>query len=93
MGSPIVLRIYPVNTEDLPDSEPDYELFYLYLTKYRVMDTKRHVMIFDLPDYDVASISVEQLTDEGIWNLRFSGPEQVVDSDPGRRVGKLHSTG
>ena len=86
MGSPIVLRIYPVNTEDLPDSEPDYELFYLYLTKHRVMDTKRHVMVFDLPDYDVASISVEQLTDEGIWNLRFFGPEHVVDSDLSRRV-------
>ena len=84
MGSPIVLRIYPVNIEDLPDSEPDYELFYLYLTKYRVMDTQRHVMIFDLPDYDVASISVEQLTDEGIWNLRFFGPEHVVDSDLSR---------
>ena len=81
MGSPIVLRVYPVHAEDLPDPEPDYELFYLYLTKYRVMDTKRHVMIFDLPDYDVASISVEQLTDEGIWNLRFFGPEHVVDSD------------
>ena len=93
MGSPIVLRVYPINAEDLPDSEPDYELFYLYLTKYRVMDTKRHVMIFDLPDYDVASISVEQLTDEGIWNLRFFGPEHDVDSDPSRRVDKLPSTG
>ena len=86
MGSPIGLRVYPVNTEDLPDSEPDYELFYLDLVAYRVMDTKRHVMIFDLPDYDVASISVEQLTDEGIWNLRFFGPEHVVDSDLSRRV-------
>ena len=93
MGSPIVLRVYPVNTEDLSDSEPDYELFYLYLTKYRVMDTKRHVMIFDLPDYDVASISVEQITDEGIQNWRFFGPEHVVDSDLGRRVDQLHSTG
>ena len=86
MGSPIVLRIYPVDTEDLPDSEPDYELFYLYLIKYRVMDTKRHVMIFDLPDYDVASISVEQYADEGTWNLRFFGPEHVVDSGLDRRV-------
>ena len=86
MGSPIVLRVYPVNAEDLPDSEPDYELFYLYLIEYRVMDTKRHVMFLDLPDYDVASISVEHYTDEGIWNLRFFGPEHVVDSDLSRRV-------
>ena len=86
MGSPIVLRVYPVHIEDLPDSEPDYELFILDFIAYRVMDTKRHVMAFDLPDYDVASISVEQLTDEGIWNLRFFGPEHVVDSDLSRRV-------
>ena len=86
IGSPIVLRVYPVHIEDLPDSEPDYELFILDFIAYRVMDTKRHVMTFDLPDYDVASISVEQITDEGIWNLRFFGPEHVVDSDLSRRV-------
>ena len=86
MGSPIVLRVYPVHIEDLPDSEPDYELFNLDFIAYRVMDTKRHVMTFDLPDYDVASIKVEQLTDGGIWNLRFFGPEHVVDSDLSRRV-------
>ena len=86
MGSPIVLRVYPVDTEDLSDSEPDYELFNLDLVKYRVMDTKRHVVIFDLPDYDVASISIEQHADEGIWNLRFFGPEHVVDSDQSGRV-------
>ena len=86
MGSPIVLRVYPVHIEDLPDSEPDYELFILDFIAYRVMDTQRHVMTFDLPDYDVASISVEQITDEGIWNLRFFGPEHVVDSDLSRRV-------
>ena len=86
IGSPIVLRVYPVHIEDLPGSEPDYELFNLDFIAYRVMDTKRHVMIFDLPAYNVASISVEQLTDEGIWNLRFFGPEHVVDSGLSRRV-------
>ena len=89
-GSPIRLRIYPVNAEDIPDSELDHELVSLYFTEYSVMDTKRYVMIFDLPHYDIASISIEQYTDEGgIWNWRFFGPEYVVDDYLSQRVDQI----
>lgn len=48
---------------------------------------KRHIVVFDLPDYDVSSISTGQYTDEGrIWGGRFFGPEHVVDADLIKRV-------
>ena len=42
------------------------------------MDTKRYIVIFDLPDYDIARISMGQYNDEGqIWGGGFLGPDHV----------------
>ena len=77
---PISVTIYPVNIENLSDPVLVYELDSSNLTEHMVVDTKRHVIIFDLPDYDIASISTGQYTEEGrIWGGRFFGPEHEID--------------
>ena len=69
---PIFLQIYPVDDADLPDSGLDHEFHELYFIEHFVMDTKHHVVTFDLPDYDVARISTGQSNDEGqIWSGSF----------------------
>ena len=87
LGVPISLAVYPTDTEDLPDPEQDYEFNHLSYIEYYIMDTKRNVMIFDLPEYDIASISTGQYTDEGrIWGGRFFYPDYTVDVDLRRRI-------
>ena len=89
LNVPISLSIYPVDTEDIPDPSQGHESILLSFVDHFVMDAKRHIMIFDLPDYDVSSISTGQYTDEGrIWGGRFFGPEHVVDADLIERVGR-----
>ena len=89
LNVPISLSIYPVDTEDIPDPSQGHESISLSFVDHFVMDAKRHIMIFDLPDYDVSSISTGQYTDEGeIWGGRFFGPEHVVDADLIERVGR-----
>ena len=87
LGVPISLAVYPTDTEDLPDPEQDHEFNHLSYIEHYIMDTKRNVMIFDLPEYDIASISTGQYTDEGrIWGGRFFYPDYTVDADLRRRI-------
>lgn len=82
LHAPILVTIYPVATGDSADSALVYEFTSFDLTEYLMIDTKRHVAIYDLPDYDIASISTEQYTEEGrIWSGSFFGPEHRVDVD------------
>ena len=78
LGVPISLSIFPVDDADLSNLGEDHEFHQLHFIEHFVMDTKRHVMIFDLPDYDIARISMGQYNDEGqIWGGGFLGPDHV----------------
>lgn len=80
LHDPILLTIYPVDTGDSADSAIVYELDSSNLTENLIIDAERHIIIFDLPDYDIASISTGQYTEEGrIWDGSFFGPEHRVD--------------
>ena len=86
-GAPISLLIYPADIADLPEPGLDHEFNSLHYIDHSIMDTKRHIVIFDLPDYDIARISTGQYTDEGrIWDGKFYGPNHKLDIGLLRRV-------
>ena len=86
-GAPISLLIYPVDTADLPEPGLGHEFNDLHYIDHFIMDAKRHIVIFDLPDYDIARISTGQYTDRGrIWDGKFYGPKHKPDIDLLRRV-------
>lgn len=87
LGVPISVLIYPVDIKNLPQLGQDHEFNQLNSIDHYIMDTKRNVLIFDLPDYDISSIRTGQYTDEGpIWSGRFFGPDYVVDADLRRQT-------
>ena len=87
---PISLIVYPVNFGDITDSSQNFESYDLNFYEHFVLDTKRHVMVFDLPDYGITSISTGQYTGEGrIWGGRFFGPDHKGDADLGKRVDQI----
>ena len=82
LGAPIFLTVYPVDVEDVSDPSQGYEFYSFSYIDHFVMDTKRHVVIIDLPDYDIASIGTGQYTDESrIWASRFFGPDYSPNVD------------
>ena len=77
---PVSLAIYPIDVEDLTDPSQGHELMSLNVVDYYVIDTERYILIFDLPDYDIAKIRTWQDTDKGrMWGGSFFGPEHVAD--------------
>lgn len=82
LSDPISLTIYSGNAGgagDSTDSDMD-ELSDSNFVEEFVVDTEQPVIIFDLPDYDITSITTGQYTDQGqIWGGRFFGPEHVAD--------------
>ena len=90
LSAPISLSIYPVDTRNIPDPGQDHESSILSFIDHFVMDSNRHIMIFDLPGYDVSSVSTGQYTDKGrIWGGRFFGLEHAVDVDLIKRVDQV----
>ena len=90
LGAPIFLNVYPVNVEDISDPSQDYEFNRFDYIDNFVMDTKRHVVIVDLPDYDIASISTGQYTDDSrIWAGKFFGPDYSPNVDLIRRADQV----
>ena len=76
---PLLLFIYPVGDSDLSDLILYYEID-LNFSENFVVDTRRYVVIFDLPEYDIASIDTGQYANEArIWGGRFFGPEHTPD--------------
>lgn len=87
LGAPISILTYPVDTAYLPEPGLDHEFNTLYYIDHFIMDTNRYIVIFDLPDYDIARISTGQYTDRGqIWGGKFYGPNHKPDIDLLRRV-------
>lgn len=90
LGSPIYLTVYPVNEEDIPDSGVGYEFNSFDYIDHFIVDSTRHVVIIDLPDYEIANISTGQHTDDGqIWGGKFFGPDYSPDDDLNRRVTQI----
>ena len=82
LGAPIFLDVYPVDVEDISDPSQGYEFNSFDYVDHFVLDTKRHVVIIDLPDYDIASISTGQYTADGrIWGGSFFGPDYATNVD------------
>lgn len=94
LGIPISLFVYPTDINELSDSEQDYEFNqFNYIDRY-IIDTKRNVMILDLPDYDIANIRTGQYTDEGqIWGGRFFYPDSAIDADLRRQIDQRLASG
>lgn len=87
LGIPISLLIYPTDIENLPDPEQDHEFSQLNYIDHYIMDTKRNVIIFELPEYDIASIRTGQYDDRGpIWDGRFFYPDYLANPDLRRRI-------
>lgn len=84
---PVSLAIYPSNVEDLTDPSQGHELMRFNIVDYYIIDTKRYIFIFDLPDYDITKIRTWQDADEGqIWDGSFFGPDHVVDTKLGQQI-------
>lgn len=89
-GAPISLVIYPVNTEDLPVSDLDYELVNFNFIENLAADTKRYFKILDLPGYAIDNIKTRQYTDgDRTWVGSFFGPDHVVNTDLRQRVDQV----
>lgn len=88
---PISLVVYPANFEDISDSvQQNFESYSLNFYEHFVSDTRRHVMIFDLPHYGIASISTGQYTDGGLtWGGKFFGPDHKIDANLSRQVDQM----
>lgn len=91
LNFPISLTVYPINVGDIPDPDLGYEFNDFSYIDHFVMDTRRHVVIIDLPDYEVASIRTGQYADEGqIWGGKIFGPDYSSDDiDLDRRVARV----
>ena len=90
LGAPIFLYVYPVDVKDVADSSQSYEFdSFSYIDNY-VIDTKRYVVIIDLPEYDIASISTGQHTgDSHIWRGSVFGPDYTANVDLIQRVNRV----
>ena len=86
LGIPISLLVYPTDIEKLSDPEQDHEFYQLSYLDHYILDTKRNVIIFELPEYDIASIRTGQYTDRPIWDGRFFYPDNTVNADLRRRI-------
>ena len=92
LSNRVHLMVYPVDANVLSDSSHDYELHSFTMHERLIMDVERYVMIFDLPDYNIASISTGQSSSEGsIWGGRFFGPDHVVNAELHRRADQVIS--
>lgn len=76
LKSQFFLDIIPVVVSDLPAQRRSYgyDRFDFYFDEHYVLDTKRHILAFKLPDYDILSIRAGQLTSDGdlIWESILS---------------------
>ena len=92
LGVPISLSIYPVDAADLPGAGHEFrELAYI---EHFVLDTRRHVVIFDLPDYGISRIATGQYGEGGrIWGGSFFGPDHEPDAGLLARAGRAAAAG
>ena len=71
LDSRFFLEIVPVLVDDLPEQRRSYgyDRLDFYFDEHYILDTKRHILVLELPDYDIASIRTGQLTgdDDLIW--------------------------
>ena len=82
LGAPIFLDVYPVDVGDISDTSLGYEFNSFNFIDHYVMDTRRHVVVIDLPEYDIANISTGQYTGNGrIWGGTFFGPDYAANVD------------
>lgn len=90
LGAPIFLDVYPVDIGDIPDPTQGYESSSFDFIDNFTVDTKRHIVIIDLPDYEIASISTGQYTDDGqVWGGSFFGPDYSSDADLIQRMDQV----
>ena len=91
LGVPISLSIFPMESEYLSGSNQGSESETLRYIEHFVMDTERHVMIFDLPDYNIAKITTGQYYADGhrIWGGGFFGPDYTVDVDLYEQINQI----
>ena len=90
LSNPIHLMVHPVDADVLSDSSQDHEFYNFIPIDMLIMDARRYIIIFDLPDYGIASISTGQASREGpIWSGRFFGPDHVVDAELHRRADEI----
>lgn len=93
LNAPISLTIYSGNAGGSTDSSID-ELSDPNFVEEFVIDTEQPVIIFDLPDYAITSITTGQYTDQDqIWGGRFFGPEHVADYRLLQRVDQAIASG
>ena len=84
LSSPIDLIVHPV------DPSQDREMYSFIPRDRLTIDTRRYVIVFDLPDYDIANISTGQSSHEGsIWSGKFFGPDHVVDAELHQRADQI----
>ena len=80
LGAPISVNVYPVDAEDISDPDQGYESIRFKFTDTSILDTKRHVMILDLPDYNIDRIITGQYADDSqIWSGSFFGLAHIAD--------------
>ena len=91
LGVPISLSIFPMTSEYLSDSNQGFKSETLRYLEHFVMDTERHVVIFDLPDYNIAKITTGQYYADGhrIWGGSFFGPDYTVDGDLYEQINQI----
>ena len=90
LSNPVHLMVYPVAAEVLSGSSQNYESYSFTLYERLIVDTERYVIIFDLPDYDIDSISTGQSGSEGSsWGGEFFGPDHVVDAELHQRADQV----
>ena len=82
LESRFFLDITPVLVSDLPAQRRSYgyDRFDFYFDEHYVLDTKRHILAFKLPNYDILTIRAGQLTSDGdlIWESILFGPEHAI---------------
>jgi len=80
----IHLTVYPV------DPSQNHEFHSFTPLERFIVDTKRYVIVFDLPDYDIASISTGQSGSESsIWGGKFFGPDHAADPELHQRADQV----
>ena len=93
LNAPISLTIYSGNAGGSTDFSID-ELSDPNFVEEFIIDTEQPVIIFDLPDYAITSITTGQYTDQDqIWGGRFFGPEHVADHGLLQRVDQAIASG
>ena len=73
----IYLLVRPVEAENLQHEQNSFSF-----QEHSIIDTRRHIAIVDLPDYDIDSITTGQYSDGSqIWSGSFFGPDHAFDPD------------